>query len=157
MFNKKSFFISMLLLIFLTIGMVSASDNLTDEVSLDDASAQSIETPISSEIESNANESSQISEDAPSQVNTKMEAKDVTTYYKEKSELVGYLKDTNNQPISGKKVSISINNKVYDKITDNSGKVVLKLNLKPGTYTASVKFAGPAADLDSAVKVTIEP
>ena len=51
MFNKKSFFISMLLLIFLTIGMVSASDNLTDEVSLDDASAQSIETPISSEIE----------------------------------------------------------------------------------------------------------
>ena len=83
MFNKKSFFISMLLLIFLTIGMVSASDNLTDEVSLDDASAQSIETPISSEIESNANESSQISEDAPSQVNTKMEAKDVTTYYKE--------------------------------------------------------------------------
>ena len=157
MFNKKSFFISMLLLIFLTIGMVSASDNLTDEVSLDDASAQSIETPISSEIESNANESSQISEDAPSQVNTKMEAKDVTTYYKEKSELVGYLKDTNNQPISGKKVSISINNKVYDKITDNSGKVVLKLNLKPGTYTASVKFAGDenytASSINTIVKV----
>ena len=105
MFFKKSFFISMLLLIFLTIGMVSASDNLTDEVSLDDASAQSIETPIISEIKNDSSESSHIPEDVPSLMNTKMEAKDVTTYYKEKSELISYLKESNNQPISGKKVS----------------------------------------------------
>ena len=140
---NKFFLISLLILIFLSIGMVSASDNSTDEISLDNqTSVQSIETQLNSEIERDTNQSSQIVEDAPSQVNTKIESKDVTTYYKEKSELVSYLKDSNNHPISGKKVTISINNKAYDKITDNQGKVTLKLNLKPGTYTAVIKFAG---------------
>lgn len=155
---NKFFLISLLILIFLSIGMVSASDNSTDEISLDNqTSVQSIETPINAEIEGDANESSQIAGDAPSQVNTKIESKDVTTYYKEKSELVSYLKDSNNQPISGKKVIISINNKVYDKITDNRGKVTLKLNLKPGTYTALIKFAGDenyaASNINTIVKV----
>jgi len=155
---NKFFLISLLILIFLSIGMVSASDNSTDEISLDNqTSVQSIETPINAEIEGDANESSQIAGDAPSQVNTKIESKDVTTYYKEKSELVSCLKDSNNQPISGKKVIISINNKAYDKITDNRGKVTLKLNLKPGTYTALIKFAGDenyaASNMNTIVKV----
>ena len=39
-------------------------------------------------------------------------------------------------------VSISINEKTYDKITDKTGKIVLKLNLKPGTYAATIRFSG---------------
>ena len=157
MLNNKCLLIPIFLLILMSVGMVSASDNLTDEVSLDDASAQSIETPIISEIKNDSSESSHIPEDVPSLMNTKMEAKDVTTYYKEKSELISYLKDSNNQPISGKKVSIMINNKNYDRFTDNLGKVALKLNFKPGTYTTSIKFAGDenytASSINTIVKV----
>lgn len=46
------------------------------------------------------------------------------------------------QPISNKKVSILINSKIYDRTTDVDGKIVLKLNLRPGTYSAKVKFDG---------------
>ena len=146
---NKFLMVSVILLIFLTMGMVQASDNSTDDFSLDENSDDF-------EIESNASESSQCIEDAPSQMNTKMESKDVTTYYKENSELAGYLKDSNNQPVSGKRVSISINNKVYDKISDNLGKVVLKLNLKPGVYTASIKFAGDENYTSSSINTIVK-
>ena len=75
-------------------------------------------------------------------MSTKIESEDVTTYYKENSEFVSYLKDSNNQPISNKRVSILINSKIYDRTTDVEGKIVLKLNLKPGTYCTKVKFDG---------------
>ena len=158
MLDRKVLFVSMLILVFLAIGTVSATDNLTDEISLDDGpSAQGIENPIVSDIKSDANQSLQDIGDNQGQMNTKMKAKDVTTYYKEKSQLVSYLKDDNNQPVSGKNISISINNRVYTKVTDNAGKAVLKLNLKPGTYDASVNFAGDenytASSTNAMVKV----
>ena len=109
MLDRKVLFVSMLILLFMAIGTVSATDNLTDEISLDDEpSAQGIENPIVSDIKSDANHSLQDIGDHQSQMNTKMKAKDVTTYYKEKSQLVSYLKDGNNQPVSGKNISISI-------------------------------------------------
>ena len=151
--------VSALLLIFLTMGMVQASDNSTDDFSLDEHSndPEIDKTSINSEIESNEGEFSQI-KDTPNQLNTKIESKNVTTYYKENSELVAYLKDSNNQPLHGKKVSISINNKIYDRISDNEGKVTLKVNLKPGNYAVSFKFAGDenytAGSINTIVKVS---
>ena len=159
MFKNKFLMVSALLLIFLTMGMVQASDNSTDDFSLDEHSNDPgiDKTPINSDIESNDGEFSQI-KDTPSQLNTKIESKNVTTYYKENSELVAYLKDSNNQPLHGKKVSISINNKIYDRISDNEGKVTLKLNLKPGNYAVSFKFAGDenytASSINTIVKVS---
>ena len=48
MLDRKVLFVSMLILVFLAIGTVSATDNLTDEISLDDGpSAQGIEIPKS--------------------------------------------------------------------------------------------------------------
>ena len=137
--NKNYLMLSILLLIFLTMGIVSANENITDDISLnDEIPSQDIsETPLSHEIESDANEHIQNSQET-----TIIEAKDVKTYYKEKYNLVAYLKDSSNQPISNKKVSILINDKNYDKVTDKLGKVVLKLNLKPGTYAAKINFAG---------------
>ena len=101
--------------------------------------AQGNDTAISddSPVEISTNESLQVEK-----VDTKIESRDVTTYYKEKSELVSYLKDSSNQPISNKKVSISINDRTYDKVSDGEGKVTLKLNLKPGTYAAKFRFDG---------------
>ena len=141
MSNKKFLIIPILLLILLSIGFVSASDNGTDEIALSDESiSQPVdETPINEEIDNDINGSSNI-DSCP--VSTKIESEDVATYYKENSEFVSYLKDCNNQPISNKKVSILINSKIYDRTTDVDGKIVLKLNLRPGTYSAKVKFDG---------------
>lgn len=150
MFKNKFIIVPILLLVFLTIGMVSASENLTLE---DETSQQTADNyPIFEKIESK--EPSQAIDVIQA---TKIETKDVTTYYKEKSELVSYLRDSNNNPVSNKKVSISINNKFYDKISDNEGKIVLKLNLKPGTYVASIKFDGDdkcgASSANSIIKI----
>ena len=114
-----------LIFLVLCIGAVSASDlNMTDEVSLQD-----IDDVPSNAVADDLNQS-------------KIESKDVTVYYKEKCELVGYLKDDSNRPISNKTLSVFINNKIYNKTTDDSGRAVLKLNLNPGTYLATIKFGG---------------
>ena len=144
---KRLLIISILLI--LTIGVVSAADNLTLNGNV---SSQGIDGQIKvSENESSQFEDSQILKDS------KIETKDITTYYKEKSELVSYLKDSNNHPIANKNVNIFINDKNYDRITDNSGKVVLKLNLKPGTYSAKISFTGDdnytSSSANSIVKV----
>lgn len=88
------------------------------------------------------NESLQSTGNSSALKDSRIESKNVNTYYKENSELAAYLKDSNSNPISNRNVQISLNNKIYDKITDASGKVVLKLNLKPDTYKATIKFAG---------------
>ena len=96
MSNKKFLIIPILLLILLSIGFVSASDNGTDEIALSDESiSQPVdETPINEEIDNDINGSSNI-DSCP--VSTKIESEDVATYYKENSEFVSYLKDCNNQ------------------------------------------------------------
>lgn len=151
MFQKNFLILSTFILILLTVGIASASENLTDDVALDEHSSSEtvLEIPI--------NESLQNAGETNTQINTKIETKDITTYYKENCELIGYLKDAKNNPISNKKLSVLINSKNYDKITDYQGKIVLKLNLKPGTYTASIRFDGDenytASSVNTQVKV----
>jgi len=151
--NRCYSIILLLLLIFLTVGVVSANDNITDDISLNgEMSSQNVsETPVTEEIGSDGNDNVQNFEE------TTIQTKDVNTYYKEKSELVAYLKDSNNQPIANKKILISLNNRNYDKLTDNLGKVILKLNLNPGTYTVKFSFAGDngyaASSANAIVKV----
>ena len=118
--------------------IVSANDNITKDISQNN----NVHTQEIVDTKDLVNKSLPVTENAPNITNTKIESKDVTTYYKEKSQLTTYLKDNDNQPIPNKKLSIHINNKNYDKITDNFGKVILKLDLKPGTYTAKIKFTG---------------
>lgn len=132
--NKLLIF-PILILILLSLGIASANDNITDDISLNE------EITLQNE-----NESIEIPENEHSQIEVqqsiKIETKDIKTYYKEDAELVGYLKDSNNKPISNKKVSILINNKIYNKLTDKNGKIVLKINFAPGTYKATIKFEG---------------
>ena len=158
MSNKKLLIFPILLLILLSIGFVSASDNVTDEIALGDESVSQhvVDTPIDDEIESTVNESSNIVEGDSNPINTKIEAKDVTTYYKENSNFVSYLKDNNSQSISNKKVSILINNEKFDKNTDEEGKIVLKINLKPGTYNVVVKFDGDENYTSSVADVIVK-
>lgn len=150
--NRTYSIILLLLLIFLTVGVVSANENITDDISLnDEISSQNVsETPITEEIESDGNDNIQDFQE------TTIEAKDVKTYYKEKSNFVAYLKDSNSNPIANKKIVISLDNKNYDEITDNLGKVVLKLNLNPGTYKAKISFAGDDAYAASSANAIVK-
>ena len=150
--NRTYSIILLLLLIFLTVGVVSANENITDDISLnDEISSQNVsETPITEEIESEGNDNIQDFQE------TTIEAKDVKTYYKEKSNFVAYLKDSNSNPLANKKVVISLDNKNYDEITDNLGKVVLKLNLNPGTYKAKISFAGDDAYAASSANAVVK-
>lgn len=155
MFENKFLILPLLLLVLLTIGIASASENITEIAFDGQSSYPSIDdAPITDEI--NNNESLPVY-DVQSKAGTKIESKNVKAYYKENSLLVGYLKDNDNQPLSHKRVSISINEKTYEKITDNTGKIVLKLNLKPGTYAAKFRFDGDdnytASDANAIVKV----
>lgn len=140
-FNKKFLILIIIYSIFLTIGFVSASDNSTyEDISQDIMPTHDIDEI--STVDEIQNNDSQISEQTRAQIDTKIETKEVDTYYQQDSQLVSYLKDNKNQPISNKKVSILINDKLYDKITDNQGKFALKLNLKPNTYKVTIKFDG---------------
>lgn len=135
--NKCLIFLILFLVLF-TVAAVSANENVT----LDDQTvSQGIEElPVADGIEISENESSNTAQ--VSQMDTRIEAEDVTANHNEKAELVGYLKDGNNQPVCNKTVSIFINAKSYNKTTDNFGKVVLKLDLKPNTYNATIRFGG---------------
>ena len=130
-----------LILLILSMNFVLASENVTEDVAFDEQATSSNQTHIVEEMEINLDDSSPIEENQ-TQTNTKIETRNVNSYYKEHSELVSYLKDCNNNPISNKKVSILINNNVYNKISDNAGKIVLKITLKPNTYKATINFAG---------------
>lgn len=135
--NKCLIFLILFLALF-TVAAVSANENVT----LDDQTVSRgiEELPVADGIEISENESSNTAQ--VSQMDTRIEAEDVTANHNEKAELVGYLKDGNNQPVCNKTVSIFINAKSYNKTTDNFGKVVLKLDLKHNTYNATIRFGG---------------
>lgn len=139
--NKRFVPIVTIIVLIFSIGLVAASDNTTEDFYSGNDLSNEVAVPEMDDAIDKINDSIQI-ESHEEKTNTHIQTKDVNTYYKENSELIGYLKDTNNQPISNKKVSIFINNKIYNKITDTSGKFVLKLNLNPGKYKAAMKFEG---------------
>ncbi|MBQ2665725.1 hypothetical protein [Methanobrevibacter sp.] len=130
--NKLLIF-PILLFMLLSMGFVCANDNITEDVSLNDEAVLQYSDDY-------LNDSSQIMEEFSQ--GTKIQAESIKAYYKDDAEMVSYLKDSNNQPLFNKKLSISINDKTYNKFTDEDGKVVLKLNLLPGTYAATIKFEG---------------
>ena len=172
MIGRKFLIFPVLLLIILAIGSASASDEIAlEDVTINQdivetpliEEIEGDETPDAEDTQTNKttennepthaedtqankttenNESASVSEDMQSLTDTTIKTKNINTYYKEKCEWTAYLKDFNNKPISNKMVSISINEKTYDKITDKTGKIVLKLNLKPGTYAATIRFSG---------------
>lgn len=59
---------------------------------------------------------------------------DVTKYYKSSTPYRATFTDSNGNALANKNVKISVKNKVYKLKTDSSGKIKLKLNLKPGNY-----------------------
>lgn len=77
-----------------------------------------------------------------SRVSSKLVVSSFSKYYRNGTQLVGYLQDANNNPLSGKTVSIGIVGNVYTRVTDEDGAFRLNINLKPNNYTSTISFAG---------------
>jgi hypothetical protein len=150
--NKKIFNISLMLLILLfAMNFAFASDNVTD-ASVEEDSA--FEVPVC-EVDVNESEGDSAKVDAQIEVNS------IEAYYKEKTDLVGYLKDANGTPIKDRPVSVCINDRVYNRTTDGEGKVTLKINMVPNTYKVAVRFSGDdefnSAESNALIKIKKAP
>ena len=69
-------------------------------------------------------------------------ANDVKKYYKGSERFNVYLKDVNNDGISGQNVTINVNGVDYVKTTNDNGSASIALNLNSGNYTVSASYAG---------------
>lgn len=143
-FTKKFQFItvSMLLVLFLTISFVSASENVTDVVDVHDNVEFSQSGDVDIDFSENSTEN--LIDDNTELKNTSIKSNNPSIYYKDTGGLIGYLKDNDNQPIGNKNLTIFLNGKTYTKTTDKNGKIILNLNLKPNTYKVNIKFDGDA-------------
>ncbi len=70
------------------------------------------------------------------------EDENIVMYYRNGSRYNITLLDDLNRPLANKTIRLRINSKIYDKITDENGKVSLALNLNPGNYTIDSAFYG---------------
>ena len=77
-------------------------------------------------------------------VATKLSAPELTVVYNAGKYLLVTLKDSNNNPIRNVGIKVDIVGKTYTIITDNLGQAKLPINLKPGTYPATVRYPGNA-------------
>ena len=153
-FKSKFVIVLSLLVLFLCIGGVSALDNITDVVDVHgDIGAlenKDIDNVYDAQIEH-----------VVELKNTSINSNSPSVYYKEKGQLISYLKDEGGQPISNKNLTILLNGKSYTKTTDKTGKAVLNLNLKPNKYDVKIKFDGDenysSSNYNAVVKVLKTP
>ena len=80
---------------------------------------------------------------------------DLVKYYKNESQYVINVVDSQGHPVAGKNVSININGVFYYKTTDAEGSATLNINLNPGTYIATVQDLSNGLMMSS--KVTVLP
>ena len=75
---------------------------------------------------------------------SQLEVSSFSKYYLNGTQLVGYLKDDDGNPLADRIVSVGIVGVVYNRTTDSSGMFYLNINLYPNNYTASISFDGDA-------------
>ena len=139
---KTIIFVSVILLLFLNISVISASDfNST----VNDTVGDALE-----DISSDLNQSD--IPDVNTQVNqTVIEPKIVksapkitvkSTKVKSKDTLVVYLKNSSGNPLKSKKVVVSIGNKKYSAITNSKGVANFNIDLAARTHKITISFDG---------------
>ena len=112
-FMKKFFLFLILLIIMVSCGFVSASENKTDVIFEQDT----IQHSIDDEYEDFKVE--------PFKTPTKFDVKNASGYYKDKINLEITLKDLNDTSLINKSVNIHFNGKIDNKTTNGLGKVIL--------------------------------
>ena len=139
--NRKillSFLIVLTLL--LSISCISATDNLTDTVSLDEDSSDIIELENDSSPVLQDDSSDEDSDDV-NKSSTVINASDVETYTDLNDEFTVSL-ESNGTPLEGKSVEIILNGNIITGVTNNEGKFSIIFKLKTGNYTVQYLFYG---------------
>ena len=134
---KKILIFLILTLTLLSLSAVSAAENATDAVELDDnadiilddASPVNASDAVANSTEDNVVQESEIS------------AKPTTGYEKFTTQFSVTL-TSNGTALASKPVTISLNKQTYDRVTDDNGTVTLNVKLTKGTYTATFSFLG---------------
>lgn len=94
-------------------------------------------------------------------ISTELSVGNMSFYYQNGDKLIVYLKDTDGNTIAGKTVSILINGKNYELITDESGKCMLNVDFVVGNYPVAIEFLGDtiyqSSSLNSTLKIIKAP
>ena len=169
-FSKKNILITLLIFaLILSISSVSASEgdniNLNDGDSLDTAIESDMgnneienidEETILNDGDSDDSSNDETSDDTTEPIEDEtvsITAKDITKYYKGNDKYSARLVDGNGNAIPNRLVSITFNNNVYNRTTDNNGYVSLSINANVGTYKILVKDLTSGTTITSTVKI----
>lgn len=82
-------------------------------------------------------------------------APDLTKYYKGPEKFVVTVKDGDNNPVSGKNVTITLNGVNYNRTTDSKGQASMAIGLNSGVYNVTSEFEGIKVNSTITVKSTI--
>ena len=123
---KKRFFLIILLILFFTLSLVSANENSTN------LGADNVLDVV---------EINQIS-DEPLQTEStpKLYTADLVKYYKNDSQFEFKVSDSNDTPLPNQKVILKVNDKQYEKFTDEKGMGKLNINFAPGDYIITTSY-----------------
>ena len=86
--------------------------------------------------------SSTNAEIAVNRITTQLMVSDISTTYNVAKNLVVTLKDDKGNVLAGQNVIIKLNNKIYNKSTDENGQVILSVSLSANEYIANITFEG---------------
>ena len=151
MFKKIVLVILTLFLVSSCVGIVCASDNITETIQ-DTNIADSL-------LVEEMDDDSQVNESVGDneKITTDIKVKNSVSYYKEKTDFVSYLKDSGNNAVQNKTLKITIGDKTYSAVTDKAGKITVPVNnLKPNNYNVKINFEGDEKYAPSDATGTIE-
>ncbi len=107
------------------------SPELSTKTNLKDSNSEYLDKDTSNKIVLSANKLSKVI----------LTTNNLTASYKSKN-FTAKLTDSNKNPIVGVKIDFTISSKTYQRTTDKNGIARLMINLLPGNYSISTKFAG---------------
>ena len=92
-------------------------------------------------------------------VNVVLNVSDLIKYYSSSKPLAAQLLDKSGNPLTGQKIIFTVNNKDYERTTDDSGIASMNINLNSGNYTAGVSFGGNGIydSIKTLVQIEIKP
>ncbi|WP_409199814.1 beta strand repeat-containing protein [Methanobrevibacter sp. DSM 116169] len=83
--------------------------------------------------------------------NALLDANDTFLFYRNGTQYIAVLKDSNNNPIVGVLIQITINGVTYNRTTNSYGKVFLNINLRPNTYNVTATFNGSSKYFNTSI------
>ena len=165
---KKRIFLALIILIaFLTIGVISASEiNVNDNYTVQDSSSNlltvdngGVESDSSNilsieNVDTNVDEKTIGASNETAKKSVIIDAPDINLYYKNGTNLIATLSDIDGNRLANQSLLFTISGVNYTRTTDNTGQASIAINLYPGIYDINVLFKGTDKYLDSQTTAT---